>query len=618
MPLLKVTTKKVNPRRTNLVVLADPGDFIDHTMGDLGFCYCPERMRSSLQYGREFYDNAYYELSQLLVTRLRRNYQDASVLNNKAAYLMTLDWEKPAQELYFSSLELVSQIRRIKKMDIPLINQIISDFGLEPATFPLPLREHQLQALALHILLGYSNNWGQMRTGKTPPSIIYTYSLLMRREIDTILVICPNSIKSIWLSEVGKFVSPLVQKLSAVVKGNKPYKEGLWSDSHIFKIANYECVRADIDIVIEAYANRKYALILDESHNAKNPSKQTRAIQSLVFGDNPPVSLLALSGTPVANKPHDVQRVVAMTAPCLLGRDFDDFKRKYCYVGGYTGNDITGYKRGGLETIHNFMARCSVRSLRAEVNMDLGKAVQPQTVEMTAIQAKAHKEIQTILRTELYNEDGYWTSIRVNSFLARAMKLQQVTAGFLFDNEGTPVWLGDKNNPKLKWLDSFISEYIDDIKKLVIACRFRPVIQKLVRRYAKYGVTSIYGDVKTEDRAERMNLFKSSENCKIIVVNIQTSEGLDLNPCQFMVFFTQDFFPLRNWQTEDRITGFNQVGESTIIPLVCEGSVDQNVQKVLKQKQKWFDKVMGDGGKTTPNIKGGLSITKDDLFDIVG
>lgn len=617
MPLLKMTTKPVNPRRTNLAVLADPNDYTDYTMGELGFCYNPPRMRSSLQYGEEFYDNAYYELSQLLVTRLYRHYEDTTLGNKVYRLDQRVEWSEEARVLVADSVRLVREIRRIKKMDTELIDQIISDFGLEPEQFALPLRQHQLQALALYILLGYANNWGQMRTGKTPPSILYAYSLFIRREIDTVLIICPNSIKSIWLNELGKFLSPLVQKLSVIIQGSKSYKEGLWKASHIAKIANYECVRADIEIILDAYAGRRYAVILDESHNAKNPSKQTRAIQSLVFGDNPPVSFLALSGTPVANKPQDVQRVVAMTSPCLLGRDFDDFKKKYCYVGGYSGADITGYRKGSLETIHNFMARCSVRALRSDVDMDLGKVIQPQTVEMASIQAKVHKEIQTTLRTQLYEENGNWTSIRVNSFLSKAMKLQQVTAGFIFDNDSTPIWLGDKNNPKLKWLDSFIAEYLDDIGKLVIACKFRPMIQKLTQRYSKHGSTCIYGDVKTEERAARMSLFQTSEDCKVMVLNIRTSEGLDLNPCQFMVFITQDFYPLPNWQTEDRITGFNQAGESTIIPLVCESSVDVNVQKVLKQKQVWFDKVME--GKSQAKVTDeGLNITKDDLFEIVG
>jgi non-specific serine/threonine protein kinase len=189
----------------------------------------------------------------------------------------------------------------------------------------------------------------------------------------------------------------------------------------------------------------------------------------------------------------------------------------------------------------------------------------------------------------------------------------------LYDRYGTVHWIDDKKNPKIFWLDGFIEEYLDDIGKLVISCKFIPPIKKLAARYEKYGATYVCGEVPAEERMKRMEKFQKDDACKIFILNAKTAEGMDLNPCQFMVSYTKDFQPKVNWQCEDRITGFNQVAEATIMPLLCLDSIDIKLEQVLEKKQVWFDAVMGDEGKTTPEvIEGGLNMTKEDLFFMAG
>lgn len=602
------TTIQVNPHRVNLAIPTSDRSG-DYRLTDIGFTYY---YKNTMRWaGTALYNTNHYQLPELLVSRLSLP---------EAKRVMETGWDESASGWLSRANQLFSRVKAIKEMDMAVIDMVIREWGLDPDNFPLPQRDHQLQSLALYILLGYANNWGQMRTGKTPPTIIYSYSLFIKRLVDTIICVVPNSTKHLWLSELGRFTNSIVPMVSRVIEGTKKKKRELWLNGSIFKIVNYESLRADIDVVHAAVVGKKYALVLDEAHAVKNYSKQTLAVQSLVNQrKNPPVSFIALSGTPVANKPQDVCRVVQMTAPGMLGRNYDDFVGRYCRLGGYTGADVIGYRDGSLKEIQQHMARIAVRALRSEVNMDLGKVIQPQAFDMSKAQRDVHDQLLKTLRAELYAWDKPFTSVRINSFLAQLMKLQQVTAGFVYDNDGLVHWIEDKNNPKLRWLDAFLEEYLEDIGKVVVACKFVAVIEYLTKRYQKYGAVNIYGGVKPEDRERRMMQFKDGADTKMIVVNIATTEGLDLNPATFMVFVTQDLYPLNNWQCQDRITGYNQVGESTIIPLLCSKSIDQKVAAILERKQLWFDAVMGDEGKTTPEvIEGGLSFSKDDLFEIVG
>lgn len=624
--ITEITTRRVNPHRVNLVLTTNDV-YADYTLTKIGFAY-------NYTYNRylkdtPLYDTAFYDLPETLISRVFQEYEETDLISKWNAESMRKQVEEiqvllhstPALEQYvLEAKDLVHTIGFIKRMDMPIIKAILKDFGFDPEN--TILKDHQLQAMALYVTLGYSNNWGQMRTGKTPPTIIWAYMLYLRTlqglpgEIDTAIIVCPNSIKHSWLHEIGKFTNPIVQSLSDVIEGTKVKKAALWEKASIFKIVNYESLRSDIRTVHETLQDKQYALILDESHNVKNQSKQTLAVQSLIRSDtNPPAYFTALSGTPVANKPQDIVRVLQMTAPSTLGRNYDDFASRYCYRDTY--NSVFDFQEGALDEIHNQMARLSVRALRADVGMDLGKVMQPIELTMTKVQKETHDDLKKVLRTELLGWDGTATAIQISSFLAKLMKLQQVTAGFLYDSHHMVHWLEDKHNPKLKWLDQFIFEYLDDIGKIVIACKFIPMITKITERYSHLGSTCVYGAIKPEERIKRMERFANNPDCRIFVLNASTAEGMDLNPCQFMVFITKDFQPKTNWQCEDRITGFKAVGEATIMPLLCEHSIDQSLEAILEKKQEWFDKTMGDEGKTTPKVLSGLSITKEDLFSLV-
>ncbi len=614
--LTEVTTKKVNPHRTNLVIMSDD-QWADYKLTEIGFAFY-HKYNERNRWSDKFYRSPHYELCELLMTRLVANASDAKYKVIIEHIFHGVPWTDEAENLYNSAIDKIHTVKCIRDMDMPVIKAIISDFGLDPNDLPLTKYDHQLQSLALYILLGYSNNWGQMRTGKTPPSIIYAYSLYMKGLIDLVLVVVPNTIKHIWHKELGHFTNSAVPGISQVIEGTKAKKKDLWFQPGLFKIVNYECLRADIETVHESLKGKRYALILDESHKVKNPSKQTYVVQELVYGDNKPTHFIALSGTPVANKPHDVVRVVQMTAPCSLGSGFDDFTKQYCYAGGYTGNDITGYKPGALEKIRDIISRFSVRVLREEAGMDLGKVVAPEELEMSTKQKEIHDSLKNKLRADLYGF-GVMSQVQISGYLAQVMKLQEITGGFIIDNESLVHWLNDRDNPKIKWLDNFIEDYLEDIGKLVIACKFVAMIKKLEKRYEKHGSVAFYGAIKSIDRVANMERFKADPDCRIAVVNLSLSQGMDFNPAQFMVFMTQDMYLLNNSQTEDRITGFNQKGEATIIPLRCNKSIDFGIKDILAQKQKWFDAVMGDEkDKFDVSVQGSLSITQDDLFTIMG
>lgn len=619
MSIVKVTTDKVNPHQTNLVVATDD-QYINYKLVELGFTAQSPYYNKYKDVDPLLYQSTLYNLSPYLVSKL-------FLKENKRLVQPIMDavlWD--TRNWLLEARDTLHTIKFIKDGDVGIIKAVINDFGLEPDDFEPELKPHQLQSLALYIVLGYGFNFGEMRTGKTPPTILYAYATYLKKlqditdpeGVDTILVACPNSIKFTWLNEIGKFTNPMVKRLSCVVEGTKPKKIDLWNSPSIFKIGGYATFRADIGHVHEAIEGKSYGLILDEIQRVKNDSKQTRAITSLMTSSNPPEFCFGLTGTFVSNKPVDVARPCGMIAPHLVGKNYNDFVEQFCWTNrsnyGNKPTYVSGYKRGALETIRDRIARVSIRAMRKDVGQVFGLEISPQILEMGTQQVRVHKDVQNLLRAELETTTG-WTQVTINGFLPKLLKLTQITDGFVYLN-GEAFWLD--NNPKLKWIEEFLREYLWNIKKVVIYSRFKAVLYMLEQTLKDYGVVSVHGDVKPIDRTRLVDQFRYQDDTSIMLMNPSVAAGSDLNPAHYIIFYDRKYFLEDNLQGESRITGHNQDGDSTIIPLVCRDSIDYALEyEVLPLKRRHAAIVQGDEMPNMP-VEGSGALTLDDLRILVG
>lgn len=628
-----IMAKPVNKAISNLAIVDTDLWTTEKQLVGLGAVYHDKRFAYQNRIWKDtekevLYSEKHYELPFSLIPKMAGDSNRDLRLR-----LRQYDWDDDAKELWTEANRVGDIVKQIEAGNMDVVLSVLEEAGLDPNLFvrkndsgSYAMRPHQLAALALHITCKFSANWGQMRTGKTPPALIYTFWLLGTHQIDMAIYLVPNSIKHGWKKEIPKDMPKEMTYLTDVIEGTKPKKEKLWRKRGFIKIVNYAAVRVDIDMILETLEDKRYLLVIDEAHNIKNPdSKQTAAVKRL-----DPDFLVALTGTIVANKPEDVFVPTQIVAPQLLGFSYANFARTFCKVGGWAGADITGYKKNGiwgthsaLEELHRRMKTISVAAQREDIGILFGKTTEIAELEMSQVMAGVYKAANTQLVAELMSSDGM-TAVKITSFLARLVRLQQILAGFLPEilpdgtRTGKEVWFDDKDNVKLTWLDNFIREYLDDIGKLVIFSRFVPVIKKLEGRYLMNGATAIYGDVKPEERIKRVEDFRNSSDVNILIVNVDIAAGLDMNPAQNAVFYERTFYYMPNSQAEDRITGINQVGDSTIIPLMVKGTIDESLEvKVLPKKKEYADAIIKGGGDDKV-LESGLKVTQQDLFDMLG
>lgn len=508
---------------------------------------------------------------------------------------------REAASFYRAWRQFEKTFKLIKEGDEATVNHILKQAGLADGFFsrpPLPhlragLASHQRAGMAfflesMKLGSGHVCLFDEMRTGKTFQVIHIAKYLLERNLINAVLVIVPNSIKRVWMEEL-QYDVPKYALFSNIIEGTKSKKRKLWESSGIFYIVNYESARADRLVMGEweqrKLANGGYMLICDEAHKLKNPQAlQTKAILSLQ-----PLYSVFMTGTPVANRPEDAFTMSNFVCPGILGRDLWNFREQFAVKGGYKGKQVIGYKN--LGEVKYRLARISMRRKRADIMFDK-VLYQTRTGQLKGVQKKAYESMRERLFAEVMNEDGDWTTAKANTGLSKALRLYQISDGYLSPEPDTNVWFDE--NWKTVELDTFISDYLDDIGKLVIWSRFVPPIEMLTERYAKYGAVKIRGAMKKGEAVDNMYRFQRDPDCRIMVANILSAEGKGFQPATFAIMYDKWLSPHMNQQARDRIVGIKNPVPVTIISLVTEKAIDERVEVLLEKKKAFSDTILGD------------------------
>lgn len=622
---------KQKPTRTpSIGILGSLGVYEERDLRLLSAVYCNKRTVSE-EVGSPWTAKSHYHIPAPLMRRFFDEQQPAFMNNWREHVTYPLDdnattvtdkWhrlqvEPDAKELYENWVNFEHDLNLIKRNGAELTDSILARHGIGEDFFARQPKPHQKAGMAfflrsVEIGSGHICLFDEMRTGKTKQAIDIATWLLKTKRIQRVLVIVPNTIKRVWMNEI-MLDSPVYGLLSAIIKGTKSQKEELWATSLFFYIVNYECARADEEFMKqwqEDCKDRGYLLICDEAHKLKNPqSKQSRAILSL----NPTYSIF-MTGTPVANRPEDAFSMTNFVCPGILGKSIEDFQYKFGIRGGYQGKQITGYR--DLDEVKYRLARLSMRRLRKDVIFD-------QTIRadrygtLSGDQAKAYDDMRDFLWAEVMKETE-WTEIRAQNHMVKILRLQQITSGYLpkvavedCSNlyELTPtssksaqtdedvVWFD--SNWKLQELDEFIDEYLDDFGKLVIWSRFVPPILKLVKRYSQHGAVHIRGQMG-DQAIDNMYRFQQDPKCRIMIAQIQTSEGKGFQPATVCIFWDKWWSPHLNKQAEDRIVGIKNPVPVTVMSLISEDTIDDRLETILAKKTGWANGITGD---VTSDIK---------------
>ena len=453
---------------------------------------------------------------------------------------------------------------------------------------PMPIKvkpfQHQILGYNIGISIPNSALLMEMGTGKSLTAMAVSGRRYLDGEIQKLLIVCPTSIMFVWQDEFEKFAdfpySLLV--LNGPVKKRIQLLQDFQGPGLQVVVINYEATWRMEDEL------KKWApdmIICDESQRIKTPSaQQSKCMHRL--GKIAKYKMI-LTGTPVTQGPLDFFSQYKFLDPGIFGNSYYAFRARYAVMGGYEGKQVVSYQNLPelIEKAHSIAFRVT----KAEA-LDLPEQI--DTVRYCELEPKAQR-IYEQMRKECVAELEGEKVVTAANVLAKLLRLQQITGGFLGDGKGR---IEKVSGAKLSVLKEILEDVVvDGGKKLVIFARFRPEIAAIEKLLQELNIKyeCIHGDIDMGARGEKVKAFQTDPDTKVFVAQLQTAGlGITLTAADTAVFYSLDFSFANYDQARARLHRIGQKNNVTNIHLIMKGTVDTKVMGALKKKKNVADVVV--------------------------
>ncbi len=477
----------------------------------------------------------------------------------------------------------------------------LEEFNIKPNEFVFKTKpwEHQRQAFLKSCYKEKYALFMEQRTGKTKVALDTAAYLYENKKIEMVVIVAPNIVHNDWIEEGCK--THLKSDYISFVWSSSKNKMEPEDVSHyffdksklfIFSI-NREAINTASGVETLRYLLRYYKclLIVDESHNFKNPNaKSTGAL--LVMAKKVKYVRI-LSGTPIGNSLVDLYSQLKLLDEKILGYSSFSSFRRFC----------EDYPAKAKEYIYDKIKKYFIRVTLRECFKDI-----PPMMDIVIKYKMTDK--QKSIYEEIIKNNFIMDSKDTTLFKNIIIKLQQVVSGYYIDTEGTEIEVVDgKKNPKIIALNELI-EKIEG--KIIIWTKFKKEVKDVAKNLdSRYKYVIYTGEQNNEEKLFAKTQFKTNPDVKIIIINIQSgAEGLTLPEADTSIYYSNSYSFLKRDQSEKRfITGSNN-NPKTCYNLCSVGTLDSRILYLLKRK-KQLSKEMIDRVETTPDELKHLIIGED-------
>lgn len=505
------------------------------------------------------------------------------------------------------SSDLISFIKANRKNNFKIYynKKAVQDNKLEnkiPADFEFKLKPFHHQTQAVQFALNHPKFLlaDEQGLGKTKSCIDAETIRVHSGGEGKCLILCGiNGSKWNWKKEVKNN-----SYLSAKVLGELKRRNGeeyigrtidkvadLRNAAEHFLITNMESLRNEnfLKIVQEMLKSGQIqTIVFDEIHRCGNPqSQQGKGLLSLSAPN-----MVAISGTPILNSPMDAFSVLKW-----LGKETHSmtaFKKHYCIMGGFGGNEILGYKN--MAELKNRIQEIELRRLKVDC-LDLPPKVHTdELLDMSASQRRVYNEVLMDLRANI-------DKIKLSpNPLTQILRLRQATGwtGILSS--------GILDSIKFERVEQIAEEVTQNGGKCLIFSNWVEVLNPLIDRLKKYNPAIMTGQYK-KDVVSQINKFQNDPSCKLCIGTIGfMGTAHTLTAANTVIFLDEPWNKGTKEQAEDRAHRIGTKGTTNIITLRCKDTVDERVARIIQTKGMFSDFLVD--GKTA-------SINRDSLVEFL-
>lgn len=401
------------------------------------------------------------------------------------------------------------------------------------------------------------------------------------------LLVVPASLLANWQAEIERF-APSLTALTAHPSAMPARELADLAGAHL----------GGTDLVITTYGtlarvaalrSREWSLVvLDEAQAIKNPgARQTQAAKALKAQ-----ARIALTGTPVENRLGDLWSIYDFLDPGLLGsaREFSAFAKR-----------LAERRDESYAPLRRLIQPYLLRRLKTDRSIvaDLPDKTEVKAFcLLSARQATLYqKTVDELERAIAGKAQGIERRGLVLAYLMRLKQICNHPAHWL----GEGAW-DEAGSGKLARLREIVEPVAARQEKLLVFTQFReatePLAAFLAELFGRPGLV-LHGSTPVRARGGLVKRFQDDPAVPFFVLSVKAGgSGLNLTAASHVAHFDRWWNPAVEDQATDRAYRIGQHRNVLVHKLVCRGTVEERIDKLIEDKQALARGMLAVGGET--------------------
>jgi len=450
----------------------------------------------------------------------------------------------------------------------PPIETLLSGQELVMPFEPFPFQYH---GIAWLFSQGSALLADEMGLGKTMQAISALRLLMRAGQIRSVLLICPKPLITNWQRELQMWAEeiPVI-----AIEGPARRRRMLWEMPNVpVKVANYELLVRDLEMIGEDDFPSFDLLILDEAQRIKNRDSQiNHAARSLKRQ-----RAWALTGTPIENRPSEFVSLLE-----FLGA-----------VPDHSVNDIRQLNR---------LARTYVlRRTKDRVLTDLPPRLdRDELLELTPAQQTAYL---TAERDGIVRLGELGESITIQHVFELVLRLKQICNYDPLTGESS----------KLERLAAEMEEISASGGKAILFSQWTKSLDWMHQKLRHFNPLIYHGAVPSSRRDAVLERFRRDPDCHLLLMSYGVGAvGLNLQFAGYVFLYDRWWNPAVEDQAINRAHRIGQKNPVFVTKFICHDTIEERIDQVLQQKRELFRAVLGDSEVSNTS----LSLSAQDIFGL--
>lgn len=402
--------------------------------------------------------------------------------------------------------------------------------------------------------------------------------------VNTALIVCPTSVLGNWQRELERFAPELKVHLHYGSNRSKGPAFTQKMQQYDVVLTSFGITHQDIDELSTLYWS---SIILDEAQNIKNSqTKQSRAVRKLKGRHH-----IALTGTPMENRLSELWAIFDFINKGYLG-SLKQFQDKY--VSLIEREEQKDKIKELQRLIQPFLLRRTKKDKDVALNLP-DKQEQKEFVPLTAEQASLYEQLIKDTFDNIEKLSAFERKGMILSMLTKLKQLCNHPALYLKEDAEIDIVQKAKRSGKLEKLTEITDAVQEQNESCLIFTQYigmGNMMKELLEKRYGHKVPFLNGSNNKKQRDEMIERFQNGE-FPIFILSLKAGgTGLNLTEANHVIHYDRWWNPAVENQATDRAYRIGQQRFVHVHKLICTGTLEEKIDKMLDKKQALNDEII--------------------------